>query len=276
MYAKLFASLYQGTLRGNADGLLVFTNLLAHCNQLGVVDIHPRAISEEIGISVERVREALKMLQSPDVESRTPDEEGRRLLPLDDHRDWGWRVVNHSKYRAIKNEDDRREQNRISQEKWRNKNKPSVSTVSRGKPMQMQMQIQIQKKKEKEVKNTVSIPEGISITVWQDFQKLRKTLKAPITETAIAGIRREAAKAGVSLEDAVKTCCERSWRGFKASWMQDAPTLNNTRAETAYQRSMREKMEVVAPSVAAKNPAKIDPNTYWETLTAKPLEIKNV
>jgi len=37
----------------------------------------------------------------------------------------------------------------------------------------------------------------------------------------MAGIEREAVKAGLSLEDALRTCCERSWRGFKADWLLD-------------------------------------------------------
>ena len=39
MYAKLFTSIYQGTLRGNSHGLLVFTNLLAHADKMGQVEI---------------------------------------------------------------------------------------------------------------------------------------------------------------------------------------------------------------------------------------------
>lgn len=134
MYAKLFTSIYQGTLRGNSHGLLVFTNLLAHCDKDGVVDMHPRAIAEEVGLSVDQVRAALDVLESPDDESRSPEEQGRRIVRLDEHRAWGWRVVNYLKYRAIRNEDDRREQNRVSQERWRQKNKPASASVSRGKP----------------------------------------------------------------------------------------------------------------------------------------------
>ena len=33
MYVKLFSSLYQGTLRGRSDEILVFTNLLAYADQ---------------------------------------------------------------------------------------------------------------------------------------------------------------------------------------------------------------------------------------------------
>jgi len=137
MYCKLFSSLYQGTLRGRPDEILVFTNLLAHADAFGIVDKHFRAISEEVGITIERVKAAIDVLESPDPESRSPEEGGARLVKLDGHRIWGWKIVNYGKYRAIKNEDDRREQNRLAQERWRNKNKPSsskVSSVSLGKP----------------------------------------------------------------------------------------------------------------------------------------------
>jgi hypothetical protein len=67
----------------------------------------------------------------------------------------------------------------------------------------------------------VSQPDGVSIIVWRDFQQLRNRLKAPITETAMAGIRREAQKVGYSLEDALRTCVERSWRGFNSEWVNE-------------------------------------------------------
>jgi len=134
MYAKLFTSIYQGTLRGNSHGLLVFTNLLAHADKDGLVDIHPKAIAEEVGLSIDEVKASLLVLESPDDESRSPEEQGRRIVRMDEHRAWGWRVVNYVKYRAIRNEEDRREQNRASQERWREKNKPPSATVSQAKP----------------------------------------------------------------------------------------------------------------------------------------------
>ena len=62
-------------------------------------------------------------------------------------------------------------------------------------------------------------PDGVSDSVWQDFKKLRAAKKSPITETAMDGIRREAAAAGYSFEKALSTCCERGWTGFKADWV---------------------------------------------------------
>jgi hypothetical protein len=133
LYAKVFSSLYQGTLRGNSHGILVFTNLLAHCDKEGHVDVHPRAIAEEVGLTIEQVRATLLELEGPDEESRTPDEGGRRIIRLDEHRAWGWRVVNYVKYREIKNEEDRRESNRLAQARWREKNKAKSADVSDSK-----------------------------------------------------------------------------------------------------------------------------------------------
>jgi uncharacterized protein YdaU (DUF1376 family) len=66
----------------------------------------------------------------------------------------------------------------------------------------------------------VATPDGVSDSVWQDFQKLRKAKKAAITATAMLGIKREADKARVSLQQALETCCERGWVGFKAEWLE--------------------------------------------------------
>ena len=66
----------------------------------------------------------------------------------------------------------------------------------------------------------LATPDGVSDSVWQDFQKLRKAKKAAITVTAMLGIKREADKARVSLQQALETCCERGWVGFKAEWLE--------------------------------------------------------
>ena len=73
----------------------------------------------------------------------------------------------------------------------------------------------------------IQAPEGVSDQVWQDFKKSRKTLRAAITKSAIDGIKREADKAGWRLEDALRECCARGWRGFKAEWVEDKAKPTN-------------------------------------------------
>jgi len=62
-------------------------------------------------------------------------------------------------------------------------------------------------------------PDEVDAGVWADFERHRKAKGAPITATAIAGIKREAVKAGWSLDDALRECCNRGWQGFKAEWV---------------------------------------------------------
>jgi hypothetical protein len=109
-----------------------------------------------------------------------------------------------------------------------------------------------------------------------DFLQIRKAKKAPLTQTAVDGIQREADKAGISLGDAIRACCEFGWQGFNAGWYAERTTKKHASGETAYQRSMREKMEVMAPAIAAKAPGQIrtNPNNFFDALTNfKPLEI---
>jgi hypothetical protein len=56
-----------------------------------------------------------------------------------------------------------------------------------------------------------------------DWQQLRRVKKAPVTQTAVDGIRREAVKAGISMQQALELCCQRGWTGFKAEWVQEVP-----------------------------------------------------
>jgi len=74
--------------------------------------------------------------------------------------------------------------------------------------------------------NTVAIapPNGVSPSVWQDFQKLRKAKKAALTDTAMRGIEREAEKAGWTMNAALQECCTRGWTGFKAEWVAGKPS----------------------------------------------------
>ncbi len=61
-------------------------------------------------------------------------------------------------------------------------------------------------------------PNDVPESVWADFLTIRKAKRAPMTATALQSIQREADKAGISIADALATCCERGWQSFKAEW----------------------------------------------------------
>ncbi len=70
-------------------------------------------------------------------------------------------------------------------------------------------------------------PDDVPESVWADFLTIRKAKRAPMTATALQSIQREADKAGISIADALATCCERGWQSFKAEWA--APTRPSAR-----------------------------------------------
>lgn len=66
---------------------------------------------------------------------------------------------------------------------------------------------------------------GITAKVLSDYLAVRKAKRAgPLTDTAIAGLQREADKAGITLADAITACCEFSWTGFNADWYAERTT----------------------------------------------------
>ena len=91
------------------------------------------------------------------------------------------------------------------------------------------------KEKPKRKRITVAKPDGVSEQVWEDFSALRTKRRAPITETALKGIQREAEKAGITLEAALSTCCERGWQGFKAEWYRREKLEQKNASKAEYQ-----------------------------------------
>lgn len=116
MYSKLYRTIFDGSLYGNFEALTVFMAMLALSDVKGEVDCSPIKISDCLGAEIDFVLKGLKQLEEPDPYSRTPAEEGRRIIPLlndeDEPRSFGWRIVNYEKYKAIRNEDERREYKR--------------------------------------------------------------------------------------------------------------------------------------------------------------------
>ncbi len=108
MFAKIFTQIYDSSIANDWQVRVVFEDLLILATPEGVVDMTPEAISARTRIPLDIVSRALSELQKSDPKSRTPEHEGRRLILLNSHRDWGWIIVNYSLYRGMRCEFDRR------------------------------------------------------------------------------------------------------------------------------------------------------------------------
>ena len=98
-WTPVFSTVFTGTLCGKYPDTAAWMFFLALADKNGVVDMTPQAISALTGMPVDVLMPCIERFEQPDPYSRTSDEDGRRLVRIDPARPWGWRVVNHSKYR---------------------------------------------------------------------------------------------------------------------------------------------------------------------------------
>lgn len=96
--------------------------------------------------------------------------------------------------------------------------------------------------KEESIARRVERPDGVSANVWCDFLRQRKS---KLTQTALDGIQREVAKAGITLEAGLRVAIERGWQSFKADWIRNKNETNRTNFNGSNGKSRRSR-EVIA------------------------------
>lgn len=125
MYGKIFDTIYDGTLAGHWEAIVTMQQLIVLSTPDGVVDMTPEAIAGRTTIPLKIIKKGLDFLSKPDPYTRTPGEDGKRIVLLDDHRPWGWRLVNHGKYMRLRNLEQKREADRERMAEKRAKTKES-------------------------------------------------------------------------------------------------------------------------------------------------------
>jgi len=108
LYGKVFESIYEGSLYGQWEAIVTMQQLVVLADRDGVVDMTPQAISGKTSIPLEIIEKGLEILSRPDPLSRTDVMDGVRIALLEDHRTWGWYLVNHKKYRDMRSAEDRK------------------------------------------------------------------------------------------------------------------------------------------------------------------------
>jgi hypothetical protein len=99
MFAKVFNSIFDSSIADDWQLRVVFQDLLVLADKDGLVDMTVESISRRTNVPLDIVKERIQKLEAPDPTSRTPDSEGRRIMRIDAHRDWGWKITNFVKYR---------------------------------------------------------------------------------------------------------------------------------------------------------------------------------
>ena len=123
-FTKLCSQILDSTIwetPWNIKGVWITMLAAADCN--GEVLMPLPGLARRATVSLEECEQAIKLFQSPDPYSRTPDNEGRRIEVVDG----GWRLLNYLHYRDERDPEERRRQNREAQQRHR-----ALADVSHG------------------------------------------------------------------------------------------------------------------------------------------------
>lgn len=120
-FVKLFDSILESSVWGEpAPTVKVWITMLLKANKKGEVLSTVPGLVRAAALKRPQVEAALLVLLSPDADSRTPDNDGRRIEAIDG----GWRILNSQKYRELRTEKQIAEAER--KKSWRDKNGPAT------------------------------------------------------------------------------------------------------------------------------------------------------
>lgn len=65
-------------------------------------------------------------------------------------------------------------------------------------------------------------PGDVTEATWADWLAHRRAKRAPVTASAMDGIRNESEKAGLPLDDCLRQAMAAGWQSFRAEWLKNA------------------------------------------------------
>jgi hypothetical protein len=242
VYGKIFERMFTGTMYGSGPVVFaVWAYVIACSRPPGVVSLNPKLLAATIGCSTEEIKDAIDFLMRPDAESATTDEDGRRLVHvagLDYH------VVSWQKYRDMRDEEERREYQRqwIADKRSRLRSTTAdnaqhePTAIDSDQPGSTKLDCrQMSTKSTKAEAEAEAVkkgrryapparPKDVAEQTWADWLALRRSKKAPVTATVVAGAEAEAKKAGMSLDVFLREWLLRGSQGLKAEWLAQRGT----------------------------------------------------
>lgn len=266
-YTKLFSSITESTVWcEDNETRLLWICMLAMADRKGRVFGSRPGLANRARLPLEAVRKGLDIFLAPDPESRTEDFEGRRIVEIDG----GWRLLNHDKYRQLRDEEEHKEQKRLWAAKNRAKSvdKKSTNVDSRGQGGQQKGEEKLHsrtksnqaeadadadtsKNKKASIKDLI-LPEWLNKEAWAEFVAHRKEIRKPLS--LLAG--KKALNMLEGLEPKMQQQCidrtiQSGWAGIFPR-NEDKPNETaqraTTRPESNHGRVMRQLREASASS----------------------------
>jgi hypothetical protein len=236
-FTKLFSSITESTIWCEPHATVrVWIAMLAKCDRHGAIQASVPGFARLANVTLAECEAAIATLLAPDAYSRTPDNEGRRIEVIEG----GWRLLNHAKYRDMRDEEARRQQNREAQRRHRaGITCADVSAdsadgnhgVSGTPPMSVHTDTDADTYPEQELSKSkgrsapVVLPEWLPADAWKDWCDYRNTGKGWTAKARELSLRTlaELHAQGHDPRKVIETAIERGWRGLFAPRADSPP-----------------------------------------------------
>jgi hypothetical protein len=132
VYGKIFEQFFDSSvMEESVVTRYVFMGLITLSDQTGRIDVTRAALARRLNVSLMEIDEAIGQLSKEDPRSRSREWDGRRIIPIDEDRNWGWIVVNKDTYQFRKDLEEEREKARERKRQQRSRGVPGGHDPSR-------------------------------------------------------------------------------------------------------------------------------------------------
>lgn len=173
-FTKLFSSITASTVWcEDPETKIVWITMLAMADKNGRVWGSVPGIAGIARVSVEGCRAAINKFLGPDPDSRTKDNEGRRISEIDG----GWRLLNYEKYRSLRDEEERKEYKREWIAEKRAKDKivdKNVDSVYKSRPQYTNAEAEAEAEAEIRTKKKIGAPKRAQPQEAEGFAAIRQ------------------------------------------------------------------------------------------------------
>lgn len=130
-FTKLFSSITESTVWCEPyHTRILWVAMLAMADRKGCVHASVPGLARRAGITLDECNAALASFMGPDPYSRTKEYDGRRIEEVDG----GWRLLNHAKYREMRDEEAKRDADAERQRRHRAAKQSPDDTLQPGTP----------------------------------------------------------------------------------------------------------------------------------------------
>jgi hypothetical protein len=229
-FVKLWASITDSSIwSAPPPERIVWVTMLTMADEHGFVGASIDGLARRANVALADAESALAKFTAPDPMSRNTENDGRRVEAVPR----GWHILNYGYFRTLRDKESRREYERIRKaeqrkRKGQSQNVGDMSGTSPGCPaLSAQVEgygevlstspsekVQARSRSQK----VLDRPDDVTEQTWADTLTHRRAKKAPVTATVIKQTRAEAAKAGITLEEALAAMVANGWQGFRAEY----------------------------------------------------------